>query len=81
VRNSITAASDPATYQITDFSANSALFVTDTMPGGISVTSITTPSIGGAEILLSDNSKIYLTGVSANSLVASTDANGTIRIT
>jgi hypothetical protein len=84
VRDSATQANGPATLTITDFTSNSVLFITDTTPGAghVSITAMGTElGGGGTEILLSDNTKIYLTGVSANSLVTSTDPHGTIRIT
>lgn len=84
VRDSATQSTGPATYTISDFSANSALFISDSTGGAgqVSISAIGTPlGGGGAEILLGDSTKIYLTGVSASSLVATTDPNGTIRIT
>lgn len=83
VRDSATEANGPANFTITNFSANSAIFITDSTPGAgaVSITAIGNQlGGGGAEILLSDKTTINLTGVSAKSIVASTDSNGTIRI-
>jgi hypothetical protein len=84
VRDSATEANGPSNFTITDFSSNSALFITDSTPGAgaVSITAIGNQlGGGGAEILLSDKTTINLTGVSASSIIASTDSNGTIRIT
>jgi hypothetical protein len=83
VRDSATEANGPSNFTITNFSANSAIFITDSTPGAgaVSITAIGNQlGGGGAEILLSDKTTIDLTGVSAKSIVAATDANGTIRI-
>jgi hypothetical protein len=83
VRDSATEANGPSNFTITNFSANSAIFITDSTPGAGAVSIVAIGNQlggGGAEILLSDKTTISLTGVSAKSIVASTDSNGTIRI-
>ncbi len=84
IRDPATQANGGANYTITDFvPGRDILQFTDNSlaAGNSSVGSITTAPSGAAEIYLSDGTSVFLKGVSASSLVATTNANGVISIT
>ncbi|HUW80378.1 MAG TPA: hypothetical protein VMV54_05715, partial [Acidocella sp.] len=84
IRDPATQANGGAVYTITDFvTGRDVLQFTDgtQAAGSSTLVSITTAPSGAAEIYLSDGTSVFLKGVAASSLVASTNSNGVISIT
>jgi len=84
VRDSQTQANGGTSYTITDFAANSSLYITDSTlaAGSVGVTTIGTPLSGsGAEIVLSDNTVINISNVGASQLHATSLSGGVWTVT